>query len=73
MNEKEILKIVIMQMLEHNNVHIEKYARWGQFAKTNQLVDAGAFLDQAKHCTESENGALRKVLDHLTPIDNVNS
>jgi hypothetical protein len=52
-------------MLEHNNNHIEQYARWGQFAKTNRLVEASALLDEAKHLVESENGALRKVLDQL--------
>jgi hypothetical protein len=73
MNDEEILKIVIMQMLEHNRIHIGKYAQWGQYAKTNQLVELSALLGEAKHLVESENGALRKILDHLTSIDNVNS
>ena len=73
MDDKERLRIVIRQMMEHNNVHLKEYERWARFAETNHMTDAGAFLDQAKHCTESENGALRKVLDHLTSIDNVNS
>jgi hypothetical protein len=69
MNEKEILKIVIMQMLEHNNGHIEKYARWGQFAKTNQLVDASALLEEARKYSDSLSAVLKKALNHLSLLN----
>jgi hypothetical protein len=54
-----------MQMVEHNDIHLKEYEHWAHFAKTNQLVDASALLGEARHLVESENGALRKVLDHL--------
>jgi len=73
MNDKEILKIVIMQMLEHNKNHRERYEKWAGVATTKQLIDVGTLLSEAKYFVESENGILRKVLDHLTSIDNVNS
>ncbi len=33
MDNRERLKIVIMQMLEHNETHVEKYEKWADFAK----------------------------------------
>jgi len=41
MNDKEILKIVIMQMLEHNKIHRERYEKWAGVATTKQLIDVG--------------------------------
>jgi hypothetical protein len=68
MDDRERLKIVIMQMLEHNESHIEKYGKWARFAERNHMTDAGAFLDEAKYCATLENGALRKALDHIASI-----
>jgi hypothetical protein len=68
MDDKERLRIVIMQMLEHNDVHLKEYEKWARFAETNHMTDAGALLDEAKHCAKSENGALRKALDHIASI-----
>jgi hypothetical protein len=73
MDDRERLKIVIMQILEHNDVHLKEYEKWTRFAETNHLTDAGVLLGKAKHLVESENGVLQKVLDHLTSIDRVNS
>lgn len=67
MDNRERLKIVIMQMLEHNETHVEKYEKWADFAKTNQLADAGALLNEAKKFTKNISAILRKNLNHLTP------
>jgi len=66
MDDRERLKIVIMQMLEHNEVHFEKYEKWTRFAKANQLDDAGALLDEAEKLTANANAALRQSLNHLS-------
>jgi hypothetical protein len=55
-----------MQMLEHNSVHLGEYKKWARFAETNHMTDAGALLDEAKHCAKSENGALRKALELIS-------
>jgi hypothetical protein len=68
MDDKEQLRIIIRQMLEHINVHLEEYEKWTRFAETNHMTDAGALLDEAKHCAKSEYGALRKALDHIASI-----
>jgi hypothetical protein len=73
MDDKERLRIVIRQMLEHNDVHLKEYEKWARFAETNHMTDAGTLLDKAKHLVESENGVLQRALDHLTSIDRVNS
>ena len=41
MDDRERLNIVIMQMVEHNKVHVENYAKWARFAKkTSWMVQA---------------------------------
>ncbi len=65
MDNRERLKIVIMQMLEHNETHVEKYEKWADFAKTNQLADEGALIDEAKKFTKNISAILRKKLNHL--------
>lgn len=72
MDDRERLKIVIMQMLEHNEIHRERYEKWVQFAKTNRLDDVAAILDEAKQCAESENSALQKALEYFASTDNIN-
>jgi len=72
MDDRERLKIVIMQMLEHNETHIEKYEKWVSLATKNRLDDVAAFLDKAKQCAESEKDALRKALEHISSSANVN-
>lgn len=66
MDDRERLKIVIMQMVEHNEVHLEKYGKWAHFAKVNQLVDAGALLDEAGKLTAHVGITLRQCLNHLS-------
>lgn len=64
MDDREILNIVIMQMLEHNKIQLENYEKWGEFAKANQLAETGALLDEAKKFTKNISAILRKNLNH---------
>jgi len=66
MDDKERLQIVVMQMLEHNNVHLKEYEKWARFAETNHMTDAGALLDKAGEYTESASAVLRQTLNHLS-------
>lgn len=66
MNDKERLKIVIRQMLEHNDVHLKEYEKWARFAETNHMTDAGTLLDKAGKYAESASAALRQILNHLS-------
>jgi hypothetical protein len=66
MDDRERLKIVIMQMVEHNEVHFKKYEKWAHFAKTNQLDDIGALLDEGGKLTAHVNAFLRQSLNHLS-------
>ncbi len=66
MDNRERLKIVIMQMLEHNETDVEKYEKWADFAKANQLADAGALFDEAKKLTKNISAILRKNLNHTS-------
>jgi hypothetical protein len=66
MNDKEILKIVIMQMLEHNDVHLKEYEKWAHFAETSQMTDTGTLLYKAGKYAESASAALRQTLNHLS-------
>ncbi len=66
MDDKERLRIVIMQMLEHNDVHLKEYEKWARFAETNHMTDAGALLDEAGKYVESASVLLRQTLNHLS-------
>jgi|GEM_PF-3408168 len=66
MDDKERLRIVIMQMLEHNDVHLKEYEKWARFAETNHMTDAGALLDKAGKYTESASALLRQTLNHVS-------
>jgi hypothetical protein len=66
MDDRERLKIVIMQMVEHNEVHLEKYGKWAHFAKTNQLDGAGALLDEVEKLAAHVGIILRQCLSHLS-------
>jgi hypothetical protein len=66
MDDKERLRIVIRQMLEHNDVHLKEYERWARFAETNHMTDAGVLLDKAGEYTESASALLRQTLNHLS-------
>lgn len=73
MNARERLKIVIMQMVEHNKVHLESYEKWARFAKENQLADIGALLDESGKHAASASTALRQSLSHLSLPGSVGS
>jgi len=66
MDDRERLRIVIMQMVEHNEIHLEKYGKWAHFAKMNQLVDTGALLDEVAKLTARVGITLRQCLNHLS-------
>ena len=66
MDDKERLRIVIMQMLEHNDVHLKEYEKWARFAETNHMTDAGTLLDEAGKYAESASAVLRQTLNHLS-------
>jgi hypothetical protein len=66
MDDRERLKIVIMQILEHNNVHIEKYAKWANFANDSNLGDIGSLLNEAKKQVETTQAVLQKTLSLVT-------
>jgi hypothetical protein len=66
MDDKERLRIVIMQMLEHNDVHLKEYEKWARFAETSQMTDAGNLLDKAGKYAESASAVLRQTLNHLS-------
>ena len=66
MDDRERLNIVIMQMVEHNKVHVENYAKWARFAKTNQLDGAGALLDEVEKLAAHVGITLRRCLSHLS-------
>jgi hypothetical protein len=66
MDDKERLRIVIRQMLEHNDVHLKEYEKWARFAETNHMTDAGALLDKAGKYAESASVLLRQTLNHLS-------
>jgi FixJ family two-component response regulator len=66
MDDRERLKIVIMQMVEHNGAHLEKYGKWAHFAKVNQLVEAGVLLDEVGKLTAHVGITLRQCLNHLS-------
>jgi hypothetical protein len=52
MDDRERLKIVIMQLLEHDKTHLQEYEKWAGFVKANQLATTGALLDDAKKFTK---------------------
>ncbi|MBP1745560.1 MAG: hypothetical protein H6Q54_175 [Deltaproteobacteria bacterium] len=66
MDDRERLNIVIMQMVEHNKVHVENYAKWARFAKINQLDGAGALLDEVEKLAAHVGITLRRCLSHLS-------
>ena len=66
MDDKERLRIVIRQMMEHNNVHLKEYERWARFAETNHMTDVGTLLDEAGKYAESASAVLRQTLNHLS-------
>jgi hypothetical protein len=66
MDDKERMRIVIMQMLEHNDVHLKEYEKWARFAETNHMIDAGTLLDEAGKYAESASAVLRQTLNHLS-------
>jgi hypothetical protein len=66
MDDKERLRIVIMQMLEHNDVHLKEYEKWARFAETNHMTGAGTLLDKAGKYAESASAVLRQTLNHLS-------
>ena len=59
MDDKERLRIVIMQMLEHNDVHLKEYEKWARFAETNHMTDAGGLLDKAGKYAEFSKCCLK--------------
>lgn len=73
MDDRERLKIVIMQMIEHNKIHLEKYEKWAGFAKAHQLVDAGIFLDDAGKLSVNVNIALEQTLNYLLLQNHANT
>jgi hypothetical protein len=66
MDDRERLRIVIMQMLEHNETHLEQYEKWTHFAETNRMTDAGVLLGKAGEYAEAVNTVLRQTLNHLS-------
>jgi hypothetical protein len=66
MDDKERLRIVIKQMLEHNDVHLKEYEKWARFAETNHMTDVGTLLDEAGKYAESASAVLRQTLNHLS-------
>jgi hypothetical protein len=66
MDDKERLRIVIRQMLEHNDVHLKEYEKWARFAETNHMTDAGTLLDKTGKYAESVSALLRQTLNHLS-------
>lgn len=63
MDDKERLRIVIMQMLEHNDVHLKEYEKWARFANVNQMGDVSGLLNEAQKQVETAQSALQKALD----------
>jgi predicted RNA-binding protein Jag len=66
MDDRERLKIAIMQMLEYNNVHLKEYEKWARFAETNHMTDAGTLLGKTGKYAESVSALLRQTLNHLS-------
>jgi len=63
MDDKERLKIVILQMLEHNKVHIEKYEKWARVADTKQMKAVAAFINKASKLSKSGQEVLHQALN----------
>lgn len=68
MDDPDRLKIAVMQMLAHNEAHIQRYDTWVDMAASNGLVDSADLLREAKHCAELEANTLRRVLEHIAFI-----
>ncbi|OPX98696.1 MAG: hypothetical protein A4E62_01572 [Syntrophorhabdus sp. PtaU1.Bin002] len=65
MDDKKRLRIVIAQMIRHNDEHVQDFTTWGNFAEVNGVGEAGNMLDEARKHIDAATTALRNALNSL--------
>lgn len=65
MDDKERLRIVLKHLIEHNEGHIQDYARWIELAKNNRLTRVAELISEANSHMGKSSEALRAALNYL--------
>jgi len=65
MDDKKRLRIVIAQMIRHNDEHAQDFTTWGNFAEVNGAGGVSSMLDEARKHIDAATAALRSALDSL--------
>ena len=65
MDDKERLKIVLRHLIEHNEGHMEDYARWIDLAKNNNLSRIAELIAEASKQMKKASEALKSALEEM--------
>jgi hypothetical protein len=65
MDDKKRLRIVIRQMVQHNNDHMQDFITWSNFAEENGMNAVRGILDEAGKHADAAATALKNALDFL--------
>ncbi|OPY78153.1 MAG: hypothetical protein A4E65_02420 [Syntrophorhabdus sp. PtaU1.Bin153] len=65
MDEKKRLRIVIRQMIQHNDDHMQDFVTWSSFAEENGMDGVSGVLNEAGKHVDAATTALRSALDLL--------